>query len=106
MESSGNASVTQIGYNGIDTGWWPDDRWQFPGSMTAKEPLIPSTDWSEAYYKAPRAWFYSFENSDKIVARTLGLRDQIQVRILTSITAFITNTIISVVELFSRVYPN
>jgi hypothetical protein len=37
MESSGNASVTQIGYNGIDTVWWPGDKWQLPGSLSQNQ---------------------------------------------------------------------
>jgi hypothetical protein len=44
MESSGKASVTQIGYNGIDTEWWPGDKWQLPGSMSQNQDRAGTTD--------------------------------------------------------------
>jgi hypothetical protein len=44
MESSGKASVTQISYNGIDTGWWPGENWQFPGSMSQNQDREGTTD--------------------------------------------------------------
>lgn len=44
MESSGKASVTQIGYNWIDTEWWPGDKWQLPFSMPQNQGRAQTTD--------------------------------------------------------------